>query len=100
DMHVHLHGYRERALPLFLANGVTTIRDLSGPPATVGWIRQEVRAGRMLGPEVLMSGPVLDSPVLARPGRTGRLAVPTPEAAEAAVDSLSSLRVDLIKVHS
>lgn len=100
DMHVHLDGYRERALPLFLANGVTTIRELGGDLKETGYVRQEVRAGRMLGPDVLIAGPVLDGVQISKARPVGRLAVPTPEIARRAVDSLATVGVDVIKVHS
>ena len=100
DMHVHLDGYRERALPLFLANGVTSIREVGGELKAVGYVRQEVRAGRMLGPDVLMAGPILDGPQMSKAWPEGRLAVPTPEVARRVVDSLAAIGVDFIKVHS
>ena len=100
DMHVHLAGYRERALPLFLANGVTTIRELGGDLKESGYVRQEVRAGRMLGPDVLIAGPILDGVQITKARPLGRLAVPTPESARRAVDSLATIGVDVIKVHS
>ncbi len=100
DMHVHLGSYRERALPLFLANGVTTIRELGGDLKTSGYLRQEVRAGRMLGPDVLLAGPTLDSPLATKAWPSGRAAVPTPAVARQVVDSLAAIGVDVIKVHS
>ena len=100
DMHVHLGAYRERAMPLFLANGVTTIREVGGDLKEIGYVRQEVRAGRMLGPDMLIAGPILDSPIATKAWPKGRLAVPTPAVARRAVDSLAEIGVDLIKVHS
>lgn len=100
DLHVHLFGYKERALPLFLANGVTTIRDVGGDLKETGYLRQEVRFGRMLGPDVLIAGPVLDAPVVANAIGAGRYATPTAEAGRAAVDSLARAGVDFLKIHS
>lgn len=100
DMHVHLFGYRERALPLFLANGVTTIRDVGGDLKDTGWLRQEIRFGRLLGPDMLIAGPILDAPQIVRSHPDGRMAVPGPDAARLAVDSLARVGVDVIKVHS
>ena len=100
DMHVHLMIYKEHALPLFLASGVTTIREVGGDLKEVGWIRQEVKAGRMMGPDVMIAGPTLDGPQVTRAIPGGRAAVPTPEAGRAMVDSLAGLDVDVIKVHS
>ncbi len=100
DSHVHVGGYKERALPLFLANGVTTIREVGGDLAETGYLRQEVRFGRMLGPDVLISGPVLDAPQVVALVPVGRAAVPTAESGRKMVDSLASLGIDQIKVHS
>ena len=100
DMHVHLGGYRERGMPLYLANGVTTVREVGGDLKESGYLRQEVRAGRMLGPDVLIAGPTLDGPLAAKAWPSGRLAVPTPEVARRVVDSLADIGVDLLKVHS
>jgi len=100
DMHVHLGPYRERALPLFLANGVTSIREVGGDLEQTGYVRQEVLAGRMLGPDVLIAGPILDGPEVSKAWPSGRVAVPTPAVARRVVESLATRGVDLIKVHS
>ena len=104
DMHAHFTGYAEHALALFLANGVTTVRELGGDLQVAGWVRQEVRAGRLLGPEVLLSGPVLDAPAAVRlapdviGGRTGILPVGDSATAVQAVDSLADRGVDQLAI--
>jgi imidazolonepropionase-like amidohydrolase len=105
DMHVHLFGYREHSFPLFLANGVTTIRDLGGDLASSLWLRQETRFGRILGPEMLIAGPTLDAEYVVRAVQgtvyePARAAVPDSAAAVKMVDSLARVGVDQIKVHS
>jgi imidazolonepropionase-like amidohydrolase len=100
DNHVHLYGYYEHSFPLFLANGVTTVRDVGGVIERVGYLRQEVQHGRLMGPRILMAGPTLDAPEVVRVIADGRAAVPTPEEAVKWVDSLAALEVDHIKVHS
>ncbi len=100
DNHVHSYAYGERSFALFLANGVTTIRDVGGDLNEVGWLRQESQYGRLLGPRMLIAGPVLDAPEIVRTFPRGRVAAPTPEAAVRVVDSLANLQVDVIKVHS
>ncbi|MEZ4586399.1 MAG: amidohydrolase family protein [Gemmatimonadales bacterium] len=105
DMHVHLGGYGEGAFPLFLANGVTTIRELGDDLATVVRLRDEVRSGRLLGPEMLIAGPILDAPFLVRAVagtryEAGRRAVADSASAVFWVDSLSRAGVDQLKVHS
>jgi hypothetical protein len=72
DMHIHTDtrwlngGWPVSPLDLFLANGVTTIRDF-GPRGTppdyaLRW-RNEIKKGRFRGPTILAAGPVLYGPV-------------------------------------
>ncbi|MEO8449136.1 MAG: amidohydrolase family protein [Gemmatimonadota bacterium] len=104
DMHVHLFGYREHSFPLFLANGVTTIRDVGGELASSLWLRQETTFGRILGPEMLIAGPTLDADYVMRAVKgtvyePARAAIPDSAAAVRMVDSLGRVGVDQIKVH-
>ncbi len=65
DMHAHLAepldpaGMAEAQLMLFLANGVTTIRSMRGFPNHLR-LRERVRAGELLGPEILVAGPGME----------------------------------------
>ncbi len=60
DMHTHINDpqFEYSFCNLFLANGVTTVRDLTqgylmvGPP-TILRLRREIEAGRRLGPSIL-----------------------------------------------
>jgi imidazolonepropionase-like amidohydrolase len=96
DMHVHtaIPGGRD-LLRLYVANGVTGVRDMAGDWPTLQAFRREIAEGRLVGPRIVASGPYLeggDSPIphiLAR----------TPEEGRAGVDSLVTLGVDFIKVH-
>ncbi|NJN14150.1 MAG: hypothetical protein HC813_00325 [Planctomycetes bacterium] len=54
DMHVHNWYAEEHAL--FLAKGVTTVRNLWGTPMHLRW-RKEIEAGGRLGPRLFTSGP-------------------------------------------
>ena len=105
DMHAHIGGLEEHAFPLFLANGVTSIREMGGNLAESVKLREAARSGQVLGPEVLIAGPILDSPFLVHavkgtPYEAGRAAVPDSAAAVFWIDSLSRVPVDQIKVHS
>ncbi|HEY0596813.1 amidohydrolase family protein [Sphingopyxis sp.] len=63
DMHVHFGGGPELVeenkalLPLYVANGITTIRDASGdlPDQVLAW-RGEIANGKLFGPRLLTSG--------------------------------------------
>ena len=56
DMHAHLYSPAE--LPLYLANGVTTVFNLNGRPANLLW-RADVEAGRLAGPTIYSCGPTI-----------------------------------------
>jgi imidazolonepropionase-like amidohydrolase len=102
DMHVHLAGVaakpawsRDVVLPLYLAHGVTGVRDMgSDPDAVLAW-REAVRAGRLAGPHIVTPGPMLlergeDGPEID--------VVATDSAAAATVSSLRARGVDFVKV--
>lgn len=110
DMHVHLSATGPGVLPALVAYGVTSVRDLSGVEQVRSW-RDDVRAGRMVGPRIMIAGPIIESAkwlrVVSGLGVAGladlthqRLGVETPEDATLAVDSISKLGVDLIKVRT
>jgi len=103
DMHVHLvfGGWfpdaKDISLPLFVANGVTGVRDMGSELDVVqGW-RDEIEAGRMLGPRILTSGPMLDGP---KPRFPSSVAIATPEDAHRAVADLKRRGADFIKLQS
>jgi imidazolonepropionase-like amidohydrolase len=108
DMHVHsafgdwFPRGREVILPLFVANGVTGVRDMGGDvPVLFGW-RKEIAAGYIVGPRMVVSGPMLDGYLPG--GKTTRfpssIPVMTAEEARTAVDSLKAQGVDFIKIQS
>jgi imidazolonepropionase-like amidohydrolase len=96
DMHVHAVSPRNRTtfMPLFVANGVTGVREMFGTVALV----RDARAGRNggIGPRVVGSGHILDG---AAPFWPGSVAVGTADAARHAVDSLHQAGADFIKVY-
>jgi imidazolonepropionase-like amidohydrolase len=103
DMHVHLvfgdwfPDAQEISLPLFVANGVTGVRDMGSELDIVqGW-RDEIEAGRMLGPRILTSGPMLDGP---KPRFPSSVAIAAPEDAQRAVADLKRRGADFIKLQS
>jgi imidazolonepropionase-like amidohydrolase len=107
DMHVHsafgdwFPGGREIILPLFVANGVTGVRDMGGDiPVLFAW-RKQIAAGEIVGPRMIVSGPMLDAYLPDGKLRfPSSMAVTTPESAIAAVDSLKAQGLDFIKVQS
>jgi imidazolonepropionase-like amidohydrolase len=103
DMHVHLvfgdwfPGAQDISLPLFVANGVTGVRDMGSELDIVqGW-RNQIEAGRLIGPRILTSGPMLDGP---KPRFPSSVAIATPEDAHRAVTDLKLRGADFIKLQS
>ena len=63
DMHVHLTFTPEltAAMPaLFLAHGITSVRDTGGPLAELVALREAYEAGPGPAPRLYFSGPLLD----------------------------------------
>ena len=107
DMHVHsafgdwFPGGRDIILPLFIANGVTGVRDMGGDaPVLFEW-RKQITDGKIVGPRMVISGPMLDGYLANGKLRfPSSVAITTPGSAVAAVDSLKTQGVDFIKVQS
>jgi imidazolonepropionase-like amidohydrolase len=103
DMHVHMvfgdwfpHG-KEIAVPLFIANGITGVRDMGGELDVLQQWRKEIEAGTLIGPRIVMSGPMLDGP---QPRFPSSIAIKTPEDGRRAVDDLKRRGADFIKLQS
>jgi imidazolonepropionase-like amidohydrolase len=103
DMHVHMvfgdwfpRG-KEVTLPLFIANGVTGVRDMGGELEVLQQWRKEIAAGILIGPRMVISGPMLDGP---QPRFPSSIAIATPEDGRRAVDDLKRRGADFIKLQS
>lgn len=94
DMHVHI--WDQRTLMLFLANGVTTVRNMWGAPRHLMW-RREIEAGARLGPTIYTTGPIIDG---APPIWNGSVVVETAEDAERVVAAQKRAGYDFVKVYS
>jgi imidazolonepropionase-like amidohydrolase len=103
DMHTHAYfGWPREfgdayVLPLFIANGVTGIRDMGSDLAAVLRARTAVTQHRLTGPRMVVSGPMLDGPKVSF---AASLAIATPHAGRKAVDTLRKSGVDFIKIQS
>jgi hypothetical protein len=96
DAHTHLTLYGEGALSELKQSGVTAVRDCGSSPWDIRRWRDEIAAGKLDGPKIFFSGPILDGPKDA----AVRLVVQTPEDGRKAVDTLAKLGVDFIKTHN
>lgn len=103
DMHVHLTGAseptgsREFILPLLLANGITTARDMGGDLDSLLKLRHEIEHRQLHAPRIFFTGPYLDgNPPFFQPS----LVVTNSAEASKDVHSLMSRSADFIKVQS
>jgi len=96
DMHVHFTEV-ERSFPMFIANGVTGVRNMGGDLGQLLRWRADVLAGKLVGPRIVTCGPIVDGPDPAAHG-------PVVVAANAiegrrVVDDLKLRGADCIKVY-
>lgn len=112
DSHVHLDETGQYSLALFLANGVTTVRDMGGDFAKLQAWRKRIADGSLVGPRIRAAGLILESErflqilpkvdellgvKLTERVLPGRIGVSTPEQAKQAVDRLAEMSVDFVK---
>jgi len=103
DMHIHtlfgdwVPGGREVILPLLLANGITGARDMGSDLDPILRAREDVARGALLGPRLVVAGPMLDGP---KPQFPASIAITTPEDGRRAVAMLQGRGVDFIKLQS
>jgi hypothetical protein len=105
DMHAHLEFTGASSLQLYVANGVTGLRDMGTSLDKVLEFRESTRSGVVLGPRIVAAGPSLKQsepeagPYQTRPYQTHLLRVDTAADGRAAVQMLKRRGVDFIKVH-
>ncbi len=112
EMHAHTSKTRASALGLFVANGVTTVRDTGGDHEELLRWRREVRSGLRVGPRMLIAGPYLESasnlermrkdPPEERvePFERIRIPVGSPQEARRIVAELAARELDFLKVRT
>lgn len=91
DMHVH--WFDSEYLPLFIANGVTGIRQMWGFPEHFQW-REEIAQGRLLGPRQVISGTPIDGP---KPFYPGVISVGNEDGARQAVRRVRESGADFVE---
>ena len=108
DAHVHLSFAGPEILPLFVAHGVTTVRDAGSRFDSTRAMRARIDTGDLVGPRILTSGPVLEGAAwmeaahkIAPPEdpvwKAAPRVVTSKENISRIVDSLKAAGVDLIK---
>ena len=94
DMHVH-PWLGKNYLALFTANGVTGIRVMAGEPEHHEW-RKEISAGKLIGPRMVISSPVVDGP---KPAHGSFIVVSSEDEGRQVVRKYKKEGADLIKVY-
>ena len=99
DFHVHTayQGLFSMMSPLYIANGVTGVREMFGMMSSVRAWRDSVASGSLAGPRVYASGHILDGPNTIWPGSAS---AKSPDDGRRLVDSLKAAGADFIKVYS
>jgi predicted amidohydrolase YtcJ len=109
DAHVHLTKAGPLSLPLFVANGVTGVRDMGSDFSEVAKWRSDIEVGRLVGPRIKTAGQMIESRAnVERMKREGtvepvdrlRIGVANAEEARAAVRRLARQGVDHIKMRT
>ena len=102
DSHVHIFSSAsepDTALPLYLINGVTGIRDMGAlwPIAEQQALQDRIEAGEVLGPRLILAGAWVD----ARPGSwPGMFLADTPDEARGVVDRIAAEGWAAVKAYS
>jgi dipeptidyl aminopeptidase/acylaminoacyl peptidase/imidazolonepropionase-like amidohydrolase len=94
DMHVHWAD--KPSLGLYLANGVTAVRQMFGDLNQLH-CRKEIEEGNLLGPRMVVASPIVDGP---KPYWSGSIAVGNVAQAREAVRKIKKDGYDFVKVYS
>ena len=108
DMHTHpddpevwwMHPepeQRDQLMPLFVLFGVTGTRDMAGDLELVEDWRKRIRAGSLIGPEIIAAGPLIDGP---KASWDGSVSIFDEDRVKFIVDSLKQAGVDFLKIYS
>lgn len=98
DSHAHAENPEQTPFSLYLANGVTTIRNPGGNITVLRLTRERLSRGDLIGPRLFFSGPLLDGIPPVWPDMS--LLVDTPQRAKSAVNFLADQGVDFVKVYN
>jgi hypothetical protein len=93
DLHTHIFDPDE--MLLYLANGVTTVRNLHGTATHLRW-RASLQKGELLGPRLFTSGPIVDGDP---PARATNKIIRTVEEARQAVVEQKQAGYDFLKIY-
>ena len=93
---MHIHGTDDdQTLPLYIANGVTGVREMFGPP-DANKFRRELAAKNLVAPRVYLGSPIIDGHPKYWPTS---VEVNSAEEARRAVDEYTRNGADFIKIY-
>jgi Amidohydrolase family len=102
DTHVHTVMVGDEGLRLFMANGITSVRDCGAKLELVTAIRQALESGAKFGPRLYFCGPLLDGAKSSLPGTGGALMtqnVASRESIPAIVKPILDAGADCLKLY-
>jgi hypothetical protein len=94
DMHVH--WYLRDSFSLFIANGVTGVRQMFGNSDLLRW-RDQIAKGSLLGPRMIVASQIIDGP---QPIWPNSIAVRNEEEGRKAVRRVKQWGADFVKVYA
>jgi cytosine/adenosine deaminase-related metal-dependent hydrolase len=94
DMHVHWYG--RDTFTLFIANGVTSVRQMFGNSDLLRW-RDQIAKGSLLGPRMVVASPIIDGP---EPIWPNSISVSNEEEGRKAVRRVKEWGADFVKVYA
>lgn len=104
DMHVHIAGIsadpnwsKNVILPLLIAQGITGVRDMGGDLSVLRSWKQDIEAGKLIGPHIFAGGPMI---VPSGKKTPEQWPITNVDEARAAVRELKGQGADFIKIIS
>ena len=99
DMHVHavLGSLPETYFPMFIANGVTGVRDMAADLGLLRQLRKDINEGKRVGPRMI-AGQMVDGPMPVWPGLP--ISISDEVSARQTAASVRDRGADFIKVYS
>lgn len=94
DMHVHL--YTEGDAFTYVANGVTTVRNMAGDTSHLA-LRARIASGQLVGPRIITAGPVVEGAPLSHPDN---VRLESPAAVRPELTRQRAAGYDFVKVYN
>lgn len=102
DMHVHTTLMGDEGVKLFLAAGVTAVRDTGGELGALLSLRSDLRCGNKVGPRLYICGPMFEGSASSLDDPSWRPmleSVPTPEEVPRKIAPVLNAGVDAVKLY-